>query len=386
MRKQVLLLIMFLITLISSCKEATEYRDVVFFTGTETSPLVKFTVDEPSVIAVTVTSTDKVAQDTEVDVAVSDELLDSYNKANSRSYVALPSKNYNLDKTKVIIKAGTNISEGLRLNILSLEGLDASKIYCIPITITGVSTGIPILEASKTIYIVLNRPVYSRVINMEGCAFNVPKFYDDERVSALSALTMEARVRANSWATVNPFISSVMGIEEQYLLRFGDISLNTGDRLQMGPAQIGGKKYFPSGNTIFKTDTWYHIASVFDGSSIALYVNGVLDVKISVDPGTVSLNGGTYDGFWIGKSNTGRVFNGAISEVRIWNKALTATELQDNACIVDPLSPGLLAYWKFNALQEDGDQIWVHDETGNGFDAYANNGSYTWIENVKCPY
>lgn len=59
------------------------------------------------------------------------------------------------------------------------------------------------------------------------------------------------------------------------------------------------------------------------------------------------------------------------------------SEIQDNACYVDPKSDGLLAYWRFNQVQEDGKT--VRDETGNGFDAIA-HGSFTWIENVRCPF
>ena len=59
-------------------------------------------------------------------------------------------------------------------------------------------------------------------------------------------------------------------------------------------------------------------------------------------------------------------------------------EIQDNACYVDPKTDGLLAYWRFNAVQDDG--VTVHDETGNGFDAIAENKEFTWIENVKCPF
>ena len=54
----------------------------------------------------------------------------------------------------------------------------------------------------------------------------------------------------------------------------------------------------------------------------------------------------------------------------------------ENVLVNEKLRAGLLAYWRFNAVQEDGR---VLDETGNGFDAIP-RGSYTWIENVKCPY
>lgn len=42
------------------------------------------------------------------------------------------------------------------------------------------------------------------------------------------------------------------------------------------------------------------------------------------------------------------------------------------------------AYWRFNAVQEDGKT--VRDETGNGFDAISTTTSIQWIDNVKCPF
>ena len=385
MNMKYLILIVTVITLLfSACQETVEHKDVILFTGTENSPVIKFAVEGPSVMALTVTATDKVTTDTEVGLAVANDLLQRYNEENNRSYVTLPAENYELESTTAVIKAGTNISESVRLNIKSIDGLEESKIYCIPITITNVNTGMTVLEPSRTVYVLLNRPIVSRVINLGGdCAFNVPKFMTDKRVSSMMAITMEARICSNAWVTYNPYISTVMGVEENYLLRFGDISLNRGDKLQMGPAKIGNKKYFVTGNELYNTDKWYHVASVYDGSSVAIYVNGKLDVQFPVDPGAVNLNDDYFNGFWIGKSERGRTLRGAISEVRVWNRALTATEIQDNACIVDPKSEGLLAYWHFNTVQEDG--VTVRDETGNGFDAIASNNKFTWIENVKCP-
>lgn len=205
----------------------------------------------------------------------------------------------------------------------------------------------------------------------------------DPRVSALSQATMEIRVRVNRFpsANANPGISSLMGIEENFLFRFGDISIEK-NQLQLAPAVINGKKYFTTGETRYTTGKWHQVVCVYDGSSVAIYVDGKLDVKFGAGPGTINLNVDYFDGFWFGQSCGGRYLDGAISEARFWTRALTMNEIQDNACYVDPKTPGLLAYWRFNAVQEDGR---VLDETGNGFDAIP-HGSYTWIENVKCPY
>lgn len=76
-----------------------------------------------------------------------------------------------------------------------------------------------------------------------------------------------------------------------------------GDLLQMGPAKIGDKKTFLTTNSGFQLDTWYHIASVYNGSTLSLYINGKLDASVTIDGGgSINMNDDYCDGFWIGKS------------------------------------------------------------------------------------
>lgn len=371
--------------LFASCQEVAEFKDVIYFTGTEESPRITFTIEEPRDMGITITATNKVATDTRVLLEVGDQsMLDAYNAKTGKKYVMPPAGSFNLDKNETVIKAGNYVSESVRFGVTSLDEFVEGTNYCVPLVITGTDGDMPILESSKVMYVVINRTIISKAVDLHGrCGFNVPLFMTDPRVSALDQATMEIRVRVNSFpsANANPGISSLMGIEETFLFRFGDISIEK-NQLQLAPAVINGKKYFTTGETRYTTGKWHQVVCVYDGSSVAIYVDGKLDVKFGAGPGTINLNTDYFDGFWFGQSCGGRYLDGAISEARFWTRALTMNEIQDNACYVDPKTPGLLAYWRFNAVQEDGR---VLDETGNGFDAIP-HGSYTWIENVKCPY
>jgi len=81
------------------------------------------------------------------------------------------------------------------------------------------------------------------------------------------------------------------------------------------------------GTTTPTADIWYHVIGVFDGSSQIIYVNGVQENISSANtmPDTNSGNvviGGTPLG--------NRPWNGTIDEVKIYNRALNATEVQDD--------------------------------------------------------
>ena len=59
-------------------------------------------------------------------------------------------------------------------------------------------------------------------------------------------------------------------------------------------------------------------------------------------------------------------FNGGIDEVRLWNRALDANELQNGLCNSPLGAEELIGYWNFN----DGSDVTIEDLTGNG-----NNGT-----------
>src|SRR3712207_9415665 len=84
----------------------------------------------------------------------------------------------------------------------------------------------------------------------------------------------------------------------------------------------------------------------------------------------MAYDGHTWDDtFAIGRSvGHQRFFDGLVSECRVWNIARTQSQLQNGVCYVDPTTPGLVAYWRFNGqLQDDGT---VLDETGHGYNAH----------------
>ncbi len=126
--------------------------------------------------------------------------------------------------------------------------------------------------------------------------------------------------------------------------------------------------YLPSLLTWTGTITgWTHIAVVYTNKQPSLYVNGVLAAtgltspRAQVFASNSEIGGGAY-GF----------FQGQADEIRIWNTALTESQIRDRMCrkitSADALYSNLAAYYNFD------------ESTGNtAFDASANANNGTLV-------
>ncbi len=86
-------------------------------------------------------------------------------------------------------------------------------------------------------------------------------------------------------------------------------------------------------NTTLSTGTWYHIAVVYDGTDLRIYVNGLLDCT------PVSYTLGIYNntaGFYIGANSIPNAYtNAVIDDVAIWSRALSDSEVYDVFYLTD---------------------------------------------------
>ena len=158
------------------------------------------------------------------------------------------------------------------------------------------------------------------------------------------------------------------GPDEVYV-RFGDAPIE-GNRLQI---KTQGTQM--NSLTLFNANTWYHIAYVCTGAKLYLYVNGQLDNSMDL-PGKET----RVSSVSISSNSSYNRGNSFYSEVRLWKKARSQKEIQNNMYSCDPATPGFIFYYKFNEGQ--GNQF--KDWSGNGNDATTkDNSTPVWIQDVR---
>ncbi len=82
-----------------------------------------------------------------------------------------------------------------------------------------------------------------------------------------------------------------------------------------------------AGATTVADGSWHHVAGVYDGSEVRLYVDGVLDASRSVGAFTLDTTQVLRLGErWSGGSDR---FSGTVDEARVYDRALTAAEIQE---------------------------------------------------------
>ncbi|WP_210520919.1 endo-beta-N-acetylglucosaminidase [Hymenobacter terricola] len=177
-----------------------------------------------------------------------------------------------------------------------------------------------------------------------------------------TALSLECWVKANTFKTSSPFISSIIGMEDAgnvAEIRLGDAGI-TGDRLQFAMNTGALTRKVTSVSTL-TAGVWYHVAATYDGLAMKLYLNGVLEASANTSA-TATANGA----FSFGRNYaSSRCLDGSIDEIRAWTRALTATEIAANSCAVSPTAPGLEGYWKLNeAVGSVAQDLSGHGHTG----------------------
>ena len=204
---------------------------------------------------------------------------------------------------------------------------------------------------------------------------------DDDRMQAsgtgLNAIgsgdfTFEARIRGlESGQVSHPAIFSNRGAGGGTL--FFLASWSPGGPNRMLAVQLGGSNHFITFNGIYDAsildDECHHVAITREGGLLSFYIDGALigTKTLSTIPSVTS--GDLVIG---GDNVSGNQFEGHISDVRIWDVARTATEIQNSSnTLLTGSEPNLVANWQLN----EGSEQTVFDSSPNAHNGVLGSNS-----------
>ncbi len=134
-----------------------------------------------------------------------------------------------------------------------------------------------------------------------------------------SNITIEAWIKVNQFPSGDWTAIVTKGDSSWRLHRHGSTSVISFSIGGLSSADLAGNRNVNDGQ-------WHHVAGVYNHTNLFLYVDGALDASAPAT-GTIAQN--SYP-VCIGENaeHPGRIWNGLIDEVSIYNRALTAAEIQ----------------------------------------------------------
>lgn len=381
------------VTFFASCKknnaEYSVLRDHAFIaqTGTKgnSTGIIQVAESEPNGTTtefnIRLSDIQSTAKKFKIDI-LSKSQLDAYNQSNRTNYVFLPTEYYKLSVSEATVSAGTVISTPIRLTVLPLtkEMIDSGNKYVVPIKLVSLD-GMRLVNGGEN-FIYLVKPVVVTTVPVLGTDAILgyrKALAEGVTPVAMSQWTVEFRINMSKLTKNNQALFGSWGTgNSEIYIRYGDAAtpFNT---LQV---KFAGSQ-FDKSNTVFEPNKWYHIAVVYNGATLTLYVNGKKDLD------TDKIVGHTFNlGSTLHVASSGSLWFVAqtmMHELRIWNTARTPAQLIENEYSVSAKTPGLLHYWKMN--EGDGTVFKNSIEGAPSLKAKNESGvdvtSVRWMDNVR---
>jgi hypothetical protein len=155
-------------------------------------------------------------------------------------------------------------------------------------------------------------------------------FGNDNRFMPNSALTVSAWVKPalfTDYAGITGIAYDTGTIESGYYLH----TMSNGRFGWAVTTQNNAMLYVASPAGLFQPGVWYHLAGVYDGSVVRLYVDGA-EVASAPASGLITYDPIPFNGFMVGTfadDNDDIRFNGEIAQAALWRVALSGQEISD---------------------------------------------------------
>jgi len=150
--------------------------------------------------------------------------------------------------------------------------------------------------------------------NLDGSGYS--SVANNSSIKPTSALSIECWVKTPDVSLASKYISDAdVGATRFFLMQVGSKA-----RFKIATTEIDSA-------TNLTNNSWHYIAGTWDGTTMTLYVDEDTPVTIAKS-GAITYD---TDNLFIGsRLGTGEYFDGLISDVRLYDRALSATEIENN--------------------------------------------------------
>jgi len=127
------------------------------------------------------------------------------------------------------------------------------------------------------------------------------------------------------------------------------------------------------------TGKWQHLVCIYDGADLKMYLDGELHDSSNI--GSITLTTNTLS-LYFASFGGDFPFDGKISDVCIYDRALSAEEVRRNMLNYhNPVKKRLVGWWRL----EEGTGLTAYDKSGNGNDGTLtpSDDPPTWVEQKK---
>ena len=179
-----------------------------------------------------------------------------------------------------------------------------------------------------------------------GSATRYVSVPDSPSLSLTGPMTLQARIKVNTNSVQQAIIEKYdpPGVNG-YLFRISGGKLSAA----MCDSTLQGANHPVFGTTTITTGVWHNVAAVYDGSSIKVYLDGVLDGSaVSNFPPT---NGAASLKIGARGDDANTRLNGLIDEVKIYNRALSVSEIQGPTSPAPTTSRAYIANQGTNSIE-----------------------------------
>jgi len=176
--------------------------------------------------------------------------------------------------------------------------------------------------------------------------------------------------------------SGIMGFRNNLDSDFYLLQLQNSNNVEARFRNSGGVKFDVLANNLLDFNQWQHLAFTYDGTYIRLYKNGNL-IDSTAANGTITQTTQSFNLGMLDYQGSAFHFNGRLDEIRLWDVALSQTEINSWMCapidLTHPNYNNLMGYWRLNA----GQGTIVDDQTANGNNG-ALIGAVQWQVTTSC--